>query len=80
MPTRLGPVYAEMFPEKVRALVLDGVMDPHANTLKRRQELWASFQEAFDEIAAFCIEKGDCPLGDYVKGAAAEYQKLARPF
>ncbi|WP_250032685.1 alpha/beta hydrolase [Paractinoplanes maris] len=77
--TRLGPVYAEMFPDKVRALVLDGALDPHANTLQRRQEQWASFQQAFDEIAAFCIAKGDCPLGDDVKGATAEYQKLARP-
>ena len=77
--TRLGAVYAEMFPQKVRALVLDGAMDPRANTLQRRVEQWGSFQRAFDDLAAFCIAQGDCPLGDDVGGATAAYQKLVRP-
>lgn len=77
--TRLGAVYAEMFPENVRALVLDGAMDPHAGTLERRVQQWTAFQTAFDQFAAFCIDQGDCPLGDDVDGATAAFQDLAQP-
>ncbi|MDP9843511.1 pimeloyl-ACP methyl ester carboxylesterase [Streptosporangium lutulentum] len=30
--TQLGAVYAEQFPERVRATILDGVFDPHLGT------------------------------------------------
>ncbi|GID29929.1 alpha/beta fold hydrolase [Paractinoplanes brasiliensis] len=44
--TRPGAVYAEMFPDNVRALVLDGALDPHATTLERREQQRAGFQAA----------------------------------
>lgn len=77
--TRLGAVYAEMFPQNVRALVLDGAMNPRTGTLERRQDQWAGMQRAFDELAAFCVEQGDCPLGDDIEGTTAAYQALVQP-
>jgi len=77
--TRLGTVYAEMFPQNVRALVLDGAMDPYTATLERREVQWQGMQQGFESIAAFCIEQGDCPLGDSLENATAEYQNLVRP-
>lgn len=78
--TRLGAVYAEMFPENVRALVLDGAMDPHRDTLDRRIDQWTALQRAFEEVATFCIvQTDDCALGDDIRTATEEYQRLVRP-
>ncbi|GEK81337.1 alpha/beta hydrolase [Agrococcus baldri] len=77
--TRLGAVYAEMFPERVRALVLDGAMDPHSGTLERREVQWAGLQRSFEQFAEYCVAQGDCPLGEDAAGATAAYQQLVRP-
>ncbi|MDR6144043.1 pimeloyl-ACP methyl ester carboxylesterase [Microbacterium foliorum] len=77
--TRLGAVYAEMFPDNVRALVLDGALDPYATTLERREQQWTGFQAAFEQFAVFCAQQGSCAIGDDRAAAAAEYQRLTRP-
>lgn len=77
--TRLGAVYAQTFPQNVRALVLDSALDPFAGTFDRRVEQFTGIQSAFDDLAAFCVEQGDCPLGDDVAGATSRYQELVRP-
>ncbi|MDQ0644353.1 alpha/beta hydrolase [Microbacterium murale] len=77
--TRLGAVYAEMFPDNVRALVLDGAMDPHATTFERREQQWAGFQAAFEQFATFCAQQEECAIGDDPAVATAEYQRLTRP-
>ncbi|MEU6789177.1 alpha/beta hydrolase [Nonomuraea angiospora] len=77
--TRLGAVYAEMFPEKVRALVLDGAMDPRAGTRERRVQQATGMQAAFERLAASCATKQDCPLGTDPKHATKVFQKLVRP-
>ncbi|MEV0385845.1 alpha/beta hydrolase [Nonomuraea sp. NPDC050643] len=79
--TRLGAVYAEMFPKKVRALVLDGAMDPLAGTHERRIQQATGMQAAFERMAASCADKQkqDCPLGTDPKRATRAFQQLARP-
>ncbi|WP_284251809.1 alpha/beta hydrolase [Litorihabitans aurantiacus] len=77
--TRLGAVYAEQFPQRVRAMVLDGAADPTQSTYERRVAAYTGFQRAFEEMAAFCAEQGDCPLGDDPAGAVAAFHDLARP-
>lgn len=77
--TRLGAVYAEMFPKKVRALVLDAAMDPLAGTHERRVQQATGMQASFERMAAACAAKKDCPLGTDPKRATQEFQKLARP-
>lgn len=61
--TRLGAIYAEMFPEKVRALVLDGAVDPRKDDKHRQVQLFRGLQRSFEQLAKFCAEQGRCPLG-----------------
>jgi pimeloyl-ACP methyl ester carboxylesterase len=64
--TRLGYVYAEKFPTNVRALVLDGAVDPDADS-------------ATESIDQNCAQQSDCPLGTVPAQATAAFQKLSRP-
>ncbi|WP_228538116.1 alpha/beta hydrolase [Nocardia sp. XZ_19_385] len=77
--TRLGAVYAEMFPQHVRALVLDGGIDPNAGTVERRLTQFGSFQRSFDKMAADCATRPDCPLGTDPGTATANFQNIVRP-
>lgn len=74
--TRLGAVYAEMFPLNVRAMVLDGAVDPTKGTAARRLVQFAGFQHGFDNMSAFCATKADCLLGTDPKQARAVFQQL----
>ncbi|WP_229550014.1 alpha/beta hydrolase [Nostoc sp. CHAB 5836] len=77
--TRLGAIYAETFPQNVRAMVLDGAVDPTTGTTERRLVLFAGFQRAFDNMAAFCAKTPTCPLGTDPKQATAAFQQIVRP-
>lgn len=77
--TRLGSVYAEQFPDRVRAMVLDGAMSPLEGSFDRRVNAYAGFQGAFDEMAAFCATEADCPLGTDPEQATEEFQEIVRP-
>jgi len=74
--TRLGAVYAETFPQNVRALVLDGAVDPLTGTTARRLVQFAGFQRGFDNMATFCARSPDCPLGTDPRQATAAFQQL----
>ncbi len=77
--TRLGAVYAETFPQNVRALVLDGPVDPTTGTAERRLVQSEAFQQAFERFAAFCAQSPDCLLGTDPAQATAVFQQLVRP-
>lgn len=77
--TRLGAVYAEMFGENVRAMMLDGVVDPAMGTAERRLELHAGFQRSFEKMAESCAKQADCPLGTDPERATEEIQKIMQP-
>ncbi|CAM4518072.1 alpha/beta hydrolase [Nocardia ninae] len=77
--TRLGAVYAEIFPENVRALINDSAMDPTKNTRERNLQQAEGMQRTFEKIAAFCATQPDCPLGDDPAQATTVAQHLLRP-
>lgn len=77
--TRLGAVYAEMFPQNVRAMVLDGAVDPTTGTAARRLVQFAGFQAGFDNMAAVCANTPGCPLGTDPQQATAAFQRLLQP-
>jgi pimeloyl-ACP methyl ester carboxylesterase len=77
--TRLGTAYAEAFPQNVRALVLDGALDPKETTLDRTVKQNAGFQLAFDAFAKDCASRPGCPLGQDAAQATAAFQALTRP-
>ncbi len=77
--TRLGAVYAEQFPGNVRAMVLDGAIDPRQGAGERRIELHAGFQRSFEELAQYCAQSADCPLGTDPGQATQVFQELVQP-
>ena len=77
--TRFGAVYAEMFPQNVRALVLDGAIDPQQHSAERRIDQFTGFQRSFDEMAAACATAPDCPLGPDPSKAVDNFQDIVRP-
>jgi pimeloyl-ACP methyl ester carboxylesterase len=62
--TALGSTYAELFPDKVRALVLDGAVDPDTDLRANAEERAAGLEAGFDAFAANCTGLlAGCPLG-----------------
>jgi len=58
--TLLGATYAEMFPTYVRAMVLDGAIDPAMSTQQMVDEQSAGFESVLDDFFAWCTSTG-CP-------------------
>lgn len=77
--TRIGSTYAEEFPANVRAMVLDGALDPDADPTDEVVAQGRGFQGAFDAFARDCATHPDCPLGTDPTAATARYQQLTRP-
>ncbi|WP_344859162.1 alpha/beta hydrolase [Amycolatopsis ultiminotia] len=74
--TQIGSSYAEAYPDKVRAMILDGVIDPAQDLPQTLVAQTAGFQDAFTQFARWCAKQPSCPLtGD----ATTAFQRLARP-
>jgi pimeloyl-ACP methyl ester carboxylesterase len=77
--TSIGSTYAEAFPTRVRAMVLDGAVDPTQDTVAANIDQSAGFQQAFDAYGAWCTTQPHCPLGTDPKAVTATWQKIAQP-
>ena len=77
--TRIGALYAEAYPDKVRAMILDGAVDPNADQIEEEIRQAAAFQKAFDNYAADCANSPDCPLGTDPAKAVDVYKSLVDP-
>lgn len=66
--TQLGGVYAELFPGRIRALVLDGAVDPQAPVIGSLERQTRAFEGAFDDFAADCVRQ-HCRLGAHPRDA-----------
>ncbi|WP_245666290.1 alpha/beta hydrolase [Actinomadura latina] len=62
--TYLGAFYAEQFPKNVRALVLDGAVDPALSSTELLVEQAKGFETALRAFADNCVKSGNCPFGD----------------
>ena len=62
--TLLGAYYAELFPENVRALVLDGAVDPSLSPRKMSIAQAKGFEGALRAFVADCVSRSACPLGN----------------
>ncbi|MBE1564199.1 alpha/beta hydrolase [Nonomuraea africana] len=77
--TYLGAMYADLFPTRVRALVLDGAVDPALNRVELNEGQAEGFSVAFKAYAEHCFAIPDCPLTSRtVDGAVAELTSLLR--
>ncbi|GAB3655589.1 alpha/beta hydrolase [Actinocorallia lasiicapitis] len=61
--TYLGAWYAEQYPQNVRALVLDGAVDPALSAADLNIEQAKGFETALAAFAANCVKRKGCPLG-----------------
>ena len=77
--TRIGSAYAEAFPQNVRAMILDGAIDPNADPIEADIRQAAAFQKAFNDYAADCAKDSDCPLGTDPAKAVEVYKGLVEP-
>jgi pimeloyl-ACP methyl ester carboxylesterase len=58
--TNLGGVYATLFPDRVRAMVLDAAYDPAGDSVEESLSTQlVGFEEAFDNWAAWCADTPD---------------------
>jgi pimeloyl-ACP methyl ester carboxylesterase len=60
--TYLGAWYAQLFPHRVRALVLDGAVDPATAAVQADLVQAEGFQAAFGSFTAWCLARAGCPL------------------
>ncbi|HEY7053346.1 MAG TPA: alpha/beta hydrolase [Mycobacterium sp.] len=77
--TELGGAYAEAFPQNVRAMVLDGAVDPTVDPMDRVVLQAKAFQAAFDDYATDCAKSPDCPLGTDPAKAVDVFHSLVDP-
>ncbi|MFC7103012.1 alpha/beta fold hydrolase [Nonomuraea rubra] len=77
--TLLGAVYAKLFPGRVRAMVLDGALDPGRSRVRLGAEQAAGFERALRAYAEDCLAVGGCPFRSRtVDGALEEVSGLLR--
>ncbi|WP_448627961.1 alpha/beta hydrolase [Geodermatophilus sp. URMC 64] len=71
--TTLGSTYAELFPDKVRALVLDAAVDPEADPVEDAEASAAGFEAGFDAFAQNCTGLiAGCPIGPDPRKAVSD--------
>lgn len=62
--TKLGATYADLFPDKVGRLVLDGAVDVSLDSESLSLGQAAGFERALTAYVDNCLDEGDCFLGD----------------
>ncbi|MBQ1083024.1 MULTISPECIES: alpha/beta hydrolase [unclassified Nocardiopsis] len=77
--SELGAMYAATYPDKVRAIVLDGATSPELTALEFRRTQFIAAQERFDDVAALCAETSDCVLGPDPAKATDRLHEILEP-
>lgn len=78
--TYLGATYAQLFPTHIRAMVLDGAINPDLSGTQMLASQAGGFEGAFDAFAAWCAGNNQCAFGRGMRSAAdveAAYRQLA---
>lgn len=74
--TFLGATYAELFPDRVGRLVLDGAIDPSVSGLDVGTTQAVGFESALRAYMEDCLDDRDCPFRGTVDGAMADLGTL----
>jgi pimeloyl-ACP methyl ester carboxylesterase len=67
--TFIGANYAALFPKNVGRMVLDGAIDPLSTPRENDLNQAVGFETALTAYLTYCVDQGDCPLGDDVDSA-----------
>jgi pimeloyl-ACP methyl ester carboxylesterase len=78
--TLLGAVYAELFPKTIRAMVLDGAVDPQQGPIPASEGQAKGFERAFSNFTTWCKQQGGstCPINADPRGAVVSAIDAAR--
>jgi pimeloyl-ACP methyl ester carboxylesterase len=74
--TKLGATYADLFPDKVGRMVLDGAVDLSIDSRQLSLEQAGGFEIALRSYVQNCVDDGDCFLGDTVDDGLSTIQDL----
>ncbi|MFT4157641.1 MAG: alpha/beta hydrolase [Microbacterium sp.] len=74
--TFLGATYAELYPERVGRLVLDGAIDPAVSGLDVGATQALGFESALRAYMQSCLDSGECPFSGTVDDAMADLAAL----
>ncbi|MDI1465012.1 alpha/beta hydrolase [Catellatospora sp. KI3] len=77
--TLLGAVYAQLFPDRIRAMVLDGAVDPTLDSTASAQSQAMGFERAFDNFTAWCDDNHSrCPIDGNAREVTMKLMEEAR--
>lgn len=74
--TFIGAHYAEMFPERVGRVVLDGAVDPSLDGQEFALGQAVGIEQALAAYVSWCVEQTECPLGQNERVARATLAAL----
>ena len=74
--TYFGTMFAELFPDRVGRVVLDGALDPSIGALDWFAVQMKGFDDAMNAYLGFCVAQGSCPLGGDVATARSTFTNL----
>ena len=69
--TLIGVTYADRFPDRIRAMALDGAIDPSLDLGAFRADQAVAFEGALKRFLADCAKRRDCAFHEGGKSAAA---------
>ncbi|GAA1752462.1 alpha/beta hydrolase [Streptomonospora arabica] len=75
--TYIGAHYADRFPDRVRALVLDGALHPSADIVELGMRQAEGAEVALRSFVEACLEVADCPLGGPGDDVESATERLA---
>jgi pimeloyl-ACP methyl ester carboxylesterase len=74
--TLIGALYADRYPDRVRAMVLDGALDPGRSATDFAVDQVHALDAAVGAFLADCAGKPTCPLNEGRGGAAAAFARV----
>ena len=74
--TFLGATYAELFPQRVGRMVLDGPLDPSLSSLRLNLVQARGFETALRAYVGACVDRGGCFLGGSVDAGTERIRAL----
>ncbi len=76
--TFLGTTYAELYPEKVGRMVLDGAINPNISESDSSLNQLVGFDQAFRNFVNDCVTSADCPFKGTSSQAVKEVKTLLK--
>ena len=70
--TELGAMYATLYPGRVRAMVLDGAVDPSLSAVESVTQQAEGLEQGLDQFFAHCSHDDGCPIHDDPPGVYSD--------